>query len=54
MAIIRWEDKSYIAFSHINDSARKIAAGAKLTWEYIVDVGAYSSSIPGNNARKIA
>jgi hypothetical protein len=28
--------------------------GAKLTWEYVVDVGAYSSLIPGNDARKRA
>jgi hypothetical protein len=28
-------------------------AGAKLTWENIVDVGASSSSIPGNGARKL-
>jgi hypothetical protein len=27
-------------------------AGAKLTWEYEVDVGAYSSLIPGNSTRK--
>jgi hypothetical protein len=27
-------------------------AGAKLTWESVVDVGASSSSIPGNGARK--
>jgi hypothetical protein len=31
---------------------QKILAGAKLTWEYVVDVGAYSSLIPGNGARK--
>jgi hypothetical protein len=36
------------------NSARKRAAGAKLTWEYVVDVGAYSSLIPGNGARKRA
>jgi hypothetical protein len=29
-------------------------AGAKLTWESAVDVGASSSSIPGNGARKLA
>jgi hypothetical protein len=29
-------------------------AGAKLTWESVVDVGASSSSIPGNGARKEA
>jgi hypothetical protein len=29
-------------------------AGAKLTWESVVDVGASSSSIPGNDARKEA
>jgi hypothetical protein len=28
-------------------------AGAKLTWEYVVDVRASSSSILGNGARKI-
>jgi hypothetical protein len=28
-------------------------AGAKLTWESVVDVGASSSSIPGNGARKL-
>jgi hypothetical protein len=27
--------------------------GAKLTWESVVDVGASSSSIPGNGARKL-
>jgi hypothetical protein len=30
----------------------KPPAGAKLTWEYVVDVGAYSSLVPGNIARK--
>jgi hypothetical protein len=34
------------------NGARKRLAGAKLTWEYVVDVGAYSSLIPGNGARK--
>jgi hypothetical protein len=34
------------------NGARKKLAGAKLTWEYVVDVGAYSSLIPGNGARK--
>jgi hypothetical protein len=29
------------------------SAGAKLTWEYVVDVGTYSSIIPGNGARKL-
>jgi hypothetical protein len=28
-------------------------AGAKLTWESIVDVGASSSSIPDNGAKKL-
>jgi hypothetical protein len=28
--------------------------GAKLTWECVVDVGASSSSILGNSARKLA
>jgi hypothetical protein len=28
--------------------------GAKLTWECVVIVGASSSSIPGNGARKLA
>jgi hypothetical protein len=32
----------------------RVCAGAKLTWEYVVDVGAYSSIIPGNGARKRA
>jgi hypothetical protein len=27
--------------------------GAKLTWECVVDVGASSSSIPGNGAKKL-
>jgi hypothetical protein len=31
---------------------RRVPAGAKLTWEYVVDVRAYSSLIPGNGARK--
>jgi hypothetical protein len=35
------------------NGARK-RTGAKLTWEYVVDVGAYSSLIPGNGARKRA
>jgi hypothetical protein len=30
------------------------AASAKLTWERVVDVGASSSSIPGNGARKMS
>jgi hypothetical protein len=34
--------------------ARKRLAGAKLMWEYVVDVRAYSSLIPGNGARKRA
>jgi hypothetical protein len=29
-------------------------AGAKLTWESVVDVGASSSSILGNGTRKLA
>jgi hypothetical protein len=29
------------------------SAGAKLMWESVVDVGASSSSIPGNGARKL-
>jgi hypothetical protein len=32
----------------------KVGAGAKLAWEYVVDVGAYSSLILGNGARKRA
>jgi hypothetical protein len=35
-----------------DNSARKLV-GAKLTWEYVVDVGASSSSIPDNGARKL-
>jgi hypothetical protein len=35
-------------------SARASNSGAKLTWERLVDVGASSSSIPGNSARKLA
>jgi hypothetical protein len=33
------------------NGARKLA-GAKLTWERVVDVGASSSSILGNGAKK--
>jgi hypothetical protein len=35
------------------NGARKMLAGAKLTWEYVVDVRAYSSLIPSNGARKM-
>jgi hypothetical protein len=31
-----------------------IGDGAKLTWESVVDVGASSSSIPGNGVRKMS
>jgi hypothetical protein len=37
-----------------NKKTLEALAGAKLTWEYVVDVGAYSSLIPGNGARKLA
>jgi hypothetical protein len=37
-----------------DNGARKRLVGVKLTWEYVVDVGAYSSLIPGNGARKRA
>jgi hypothetical protein len=37
-----------------SNGTRKRLTGAKLMWEYVVDVGAYSSLIPGNGARKRA
>jgi hypothetical protein len=38
----------------VDKRVRSLTDGAKLTWESVVDVGASSSSIPGNGARKLA
>jgi hypothetical protein len=38
--------------SILHPATVQACAGAKLTWESVVDVGASSSSIPGNGARK--
>jgi hypothetical protein len=39
--------------SSLATAPENLFAGAKLTWESVVDVGASSSSIPGNGARKL-
>jgi hypothetical protein len=39
---------------HSSPRQRRQKISAKLTWEYVVDVEAYSSLIPGNGARKLA
>jgi hypothetical protein len=36
-----------------DNGARKLAVGAYMMWENVVDVGASSSSIPGNGASKL-
>jgi hypothetical protein len=44
----------YVVIEEMNFTITETLVGAKLTWESVVDVGASSSSIPGNGARKLA